>query len=403
MNAWISRTGSQSLGRGKPRRAWGALLAAILLTMVLIGPAFGQAGEFGLELTVSDTPSDDGHSLTLRWNPDLAQSAAAGAGGGWAVERKAASEAEFTRVAGVKPEAGEFRDAGLESHESYRYRLALEQGPDGQALYSETTDDLAPDGNFFRLFRINALIAILLMGVLVVTYIMRARRGADLYIRRIAGLDALDEAVGRATEMGRKVLFVPGIISVNEPQTLAALGILGYLAKLTARYGTGLEVPNADPLTMAAAREIVKQSYLEEGVPEGFKETMVNYITQDQFAYAGAVSGIMVRDRPAAVFLLGWFAAESLLLSETGQSIQAIQIAGTAQVTQLPFFVAACDYTMLGEELFAASAYLSRDPLILGSIKGQDMMKAVILAAIVVGVIMATVGVDGFVNWFTAL
>ena len=91
------------------------------------------------------------------------------------------------------------------------------------------------------------------------------------------------------------------------------------------------------------------------------------------------------------------------LLSETGQSIGAIQIAGTAQVTQLPFFVAACDYTMLGEELFAASAYLSKDPLSLGSIKGQDMMKVAILAVIVIGVVMATAGVEDFVDWFAAL
>ena len=181
------------------------------------------------------------------------------------------------------------------------------------------------------------------------------------------------------------------------------VGILGYVAKLTARYGTQLEVPNIDPLTMAAAREIVKQSYLEEGTPEAFNEDMVHYITQDQFAYAAAVNGIMVRDRPAANFLLGWFAAESLLLSETGQSVGAIQIAGTAQVTQLPFFVAACDYTMLGEELFAASAYLSKDPLILGSIKGQDMVKAAILVAIVVGVIMVSVGVPRFADLFSAL
>jgi hypothetical protein len=130
---------------------------------------------------------------------------------------------------------------------------------------------------------------------------------------------------------------------------------------------------------------------------------MVHYITGDQFAYAAAVSGIMVRDRPAANFLLGWFAAESLLLAETGQSVGAIQIAGTAQVTQLPFFVTACDYTMLGEELFAASAYLSRDPLVLGSIAGQDMMKAAILLVVILGIVFSTAGVTGFAEWFTAL
>ena len=382
----------------------------LLLVLALVGgpPAGAQVADFQIGLSVQDAPSDGGEALSLTWTtaPPAIQPPLgplpAGEDIQITIERRSTADTAFEVVQTVGLSEGAYRDRGLEEGVSYQYRIALEAAP-GQILYSEVSVPAAPEANFFRLFRLNALVAILLMSGLVVGYIMAARRGADLYIRRIAGLDAIDEAVGRATEMGRKILFVPGIISINEPQTLAALGILGYVAKLTARYGTGLEVPNADPLSMAAAREIVKQSYLEEGAPEGFHENMVNYITQDQFAYAGAVSGIMVRDRPAAVFLLGWFAAESLLLSETGQSIQAIQIAGTAQVTQLPFFVAACDYTMLGEELFAASAYLSRDPLILGSIKGQDMMKAVILVVIVVGVVMATFGVDGFVNWFAAL
>ena len=83
----------------------------------------------------------------------------------------------------------------------------------------------------------------------------------------------------------------------------------------------------------------------------------------------------MVRERPEAVFLLGTFYAESLILAETGHAIGAIQIAGTKETSQLPFFVAACDYTLIGEELFAASSYLSREPVMLGSLKGQDLAK----------------------------
>ncbi len=401
---------------------WITALSLALLGMMLLLPTPAVADEFGLEeepppqelevvadiscnISSADKPSDDGRAIVISWDIEpgtfvLPASLGASEEITLTIERKLASGGLFHRAGSAKYSDGRFEDVGLDPDESYFHRLVVE-GDINHA--STTTTAVSPVPNFFRMYRINALITALLMTFLVVGYIMAARKGADLYIRRIAGLDAIDEAVGRATEMGRKILYIPGIISINEPQTLASLGILGYVAKLTAKYGTDLEVPNADPLTMAAAREIVKQSYLEAGSPEGFHEGMVHYITQDQFAYAGAVSGIMVRDKPAATFLLGWFAAESLLLSETGQSINAIQIAGTAQVTQLPFFVAACDYTMLGEELFAASAYLSKDPLILGSIKGQDMMKAAILVMMVIGVIMATFGGDDFVNWFTAL
>ena len=119
---------------------------------------------------------------------------------------------------------------------------------------------------------------------------------------------------------------------------------------------------------------------------------MVNYVTDEQFGYVAAVDGIMVREKPATVFLLGAFFAESLILAETGNSVGAIQIAGTARPAQLPFFIAACDFTLIGEELFAASAYLSGEPRMLGSLKGQDVGKAVAMVAIIVGVVTVTMG-----------
>jgi hypothetical protein len=237
---------------------------------------------------------------------------------------------------------------------------------------------------------LNALMLFLVFSTVILVSIQMARGGRKLYIRRIAGLNAVEEAIGRATELGKKVLFVPGIGSVGEVQTLSALAVLKHVAKHTAEYGTPLEVPNKDPLTYAAARETVKEAYLEAGRPDLFNEEVVNYVTYDQFAFTAAVTGKMVREKPAANFLVGSFFAESLLLAEAGQSTGAIQIAGTAEVAQLPFFVTTCDYTLIGEELYAASAYLSREPVIMGCIKGQDIVKSLLLAWIVIGILWAT-------------
>ena len=85
---------------------------------------------------------------------------------------------------------------------------------------------------------------------------------------------------------------------------------------------------------------------------------------------------------------MGMFYAESLLLAETGASTGAIQIAGTDALAQLPFFITACDYTLIGEELYAASAYLSKEPLLLGSLKGQDTAKMVFMIGIILGTLL---------------
>ncbi len=238
--------------------------------------------------------------------------------------------------------------------------------------------------------RLNALLLFIAFCVTVLFFIQRARSGGDLFIRKIAGLNAIDEAVGRATELGKKVLYVPGIMSIDENQTIASLAVLSHVAKMTATYATELDVPNKDPLTFASARETVREAYMQAGRPDLYNDSIVHYVTYDQFAYTAAVSGIMVREKPAANFLIGSFFAEALLLAETGQASGAIQIAGTAEVAQLPFFVCACDYTLIGEELYAAGAYLSREPAMLGSIKGQDWIKAVVGVLILIGVILET-------------
>ncbi len=241
-----------------------------------------------------------------------------------------------------------------------------------------------------RLENVSALVLFTFFSTVILVSIGLARSGRELFVRRIAGLNAVEEAIGRATELGKKVMFVPGIGTVAEVETLSALAVLKHVAKHTAEYGTPLESPQKDPLTYAAARETVKEAYIEAGRPDLFHEEMVPYLTYDQFAYTAQVTGKMVREKPAANFLIGSFYAESLLLAEAGQSTGAIQIAGTAQVAQLPFFVTTCDYTLIGEELYAASAYLSKEPVMLGCIKGQDFVKFILLVLIIIGILWTT-------------
>jgi len=206
-------------------------------------------------------------------------------------------------------------------------------------------------------------------------FIRKAKNGESIYMRPIPAMKAMEEAVGRATEMGKPVLYVPGISGLDEIDTIAGVIILGHIAGMTAEYEADLHVPCCVPIVMEAAKESCKEAYLKKGRPDLFKNDMVHYVTDDQFAYAAGVNGIMLREKPAAIFYQGKFYAESLILAETGSSIGSIQVAGTGSSSQIPFFVTACDYVLIGEEFYAASAYLSGSPEMIGSIKGQDYVK----------------------------
>ncbi len=292
-----------------------------------------------------------------------------------------------------------YTDGRVSSDSSYLYKVqASVNGKLSEGIVSESP--VSPYPQWFNTDRVPVLIAVILFFVLIFYFLYQAKYSPEeIYIRRIPGIDAIEEAIGRATEMGRPVLYIPGIGGISNIQTLASLLILEEVSEKVARYSSRILVPNRRPFVMTVAQEVVKQGFINAGKSDAYKEKDVMFLTSNQFAYAAGVNGIMLREKPAANLMLGRFFAESLLLAETGYASGAIQVAGTAEVTQLPFFIAACDYTLIGEELFAASAYLSREPKILSTLKATDWFKIVFLVLIVIGVVLATLGYDNLIYY----
>lgn len=340
-------------------------------------------------LIASNHKYDNGDKLDLSWIPSIDDQPIDSKVIGYRVFR-ITNNGEPKRVADLTPGVGRFTDESLERDSIYSYYVAtLSQN---YAAESNHTAPIQPEREWSNLDRKWLFLIAVIVGGAVILFIAAARRGTKLFVRKIAGLEAVDDAVGRATEMGRPILFVPGIRDMDDVQTLASLTILGRISRVIADYDTRIFMPTSRSLVMTAGRETIKAAYQAAGRPDKYTDDMVTYYTDEQFGYVAAVDGVMVREKPATVFLLGAFFAESLILAETGNSIGAIQIAGTARPAQLPFFIAACDFTLIGEELFAASAYLSGEPMQLGSLKGQDVGKAIAMIVIIVGVLAVTIG-----------
>jgi len=203
-------------------------------------------------------------------------------------------------------------------------------------------------------------------------------RKAPQFIRRVPGIDALEIALSTAVERGRPVVFTTGTASVG-PLLYACLEVLKFLAKKAAIYKTKLFIPCNDPEAMVLTQTTFEQAYKEAGRLDQFDPTTIRFLSDEQFAYSSGYMGLVHRENVGAAFLLGSFAAESLILAEAGRQVDAFQVAGTTSSEQIPFFVTACDYTLIGEEVFAAGAYLSKDPLQSASLRGQDIAKCGLL------------------------
>lgn len=374
--------------------------ASIVLAFVcLLGNAWVQPAGSALskgpppapptDVMTVDTPNDAGHSITVSWKlpPDDAKGSDLVLK--YVVLRSDQSGGQYEEVGSVGKGLDRYVDEAVPRNGVDYFYVVRTVGVNG-AAFSVSSPPARASEQWFNTMRVNALIGTALFVMVVLLFIQRAKKGR-LFIRRITGLSAVDEAVGRATEMGRPILYVPGTSTMSDVATIAGLNILNQVAKKTAEYGTPLIVPNKDPVVYTVAQEMVKEAYTEVGRPDAYKSDYVFFLTDSQMGYASGVDGIMTREKPATNFFMGMFWAESLVLAETGASTGAIQIAGTDAVTQLPFFITACDYTLIGEELYAASAYLSREPLLLGTLKGQDFSKVIIIAILIVFTVLTLV------------
>ena len=386
-----------------------ARAAAWLFVLILTGTAAAESATMQMwSASAKDHPSDAGDAIDVAW-PAVAPPAPSLS---YEIQRATDPAGPFMAVGVTTPDDTDFVDATASTGTAYYYRLAaLDSGHADSAglaagtadsigvpttnirvdtIYSATAGPVTPSAQWFNFGRINQFVVGTFLCAAIIFYIARAQSGRKLYVRKIAGLQAVEEAIGRATEMGRPILFVPGIQDMDDVQTIAGLTILARVARIVAEYETTLNVPVSRSLVMTTARESIKEAYVAAGRPDSYNDQMVHYVTDEQFGYVAAVDGIMVRQKPATCLYMGAFFAESLIMAETGSEIGAIQIAGTAQPAQLPFFVAACDYTLIGEELFAASAYLSGEPRQLGSLKGQDVGKVIAMTALALGTLLLT-------------
>ena len=361
-------------------------------------------------VTAKDTPNDEGGSIIVSWDLS-ADDYTGGKVTQYKVFRAMLTNGEvgdFQQVGENTAGAVSYQDGNVNNDFQYVYKIqTINSFYDENVVLkeffseSEISELMSSSSQWFRMYTINTLVGVLLLCFFIIFYIYQASKGKDLFIRKLAGMEAVQEAVGRATEMGRKIFYVSGLGDMDNMQTIASMTILGRVSELAAEYDTYIDVPVCRSLVMVTAKEVVKEAYSKAGRPDSFKEDQVHYITDDQFGYAAAVDGMFVREKPATIFFMGQFFAESLILAETGNSIGAIQIAGTAMPSQLPFFVAACYYKLICEVLFAASSYLSKEPKLLGSLKGQDIGKGVILVALIIGVLLETFNIWNFSSLFS--
>ena len=238
-----------------------------------------------------------------------------------------------------------------------------------------------------------ALMLALLLPFFPLLLIMRRRireRGKPP-LRPIPGYDALEDYLGQASEGGRSVhvsLGTGGIGTSVTAESLAGLTVLEHIADHTAVTGLQTVVTICDPSLLPVAQDVLRSACTAQGYAEAYDPAYVRFISPDKVAYAAGVMDILSNARVACNVMVGSFGDEFLLMSEAGAREGAGQVGGTASPYILPFVYASVDHALIGEEMFAAGAYLLEKTHHLASLATQDWVRTAVIVAIVIGIVI---------------
>ncbi len=239
------------------------------------------------------------------------------------------------------------------------------------------------------------LSALLLLVPAIPFLTARIRAGRVPRLRDIAGYDMLPQYTAQSLETDRPMhvsVGVRGLTDTATAQTLAGLSALQYVAGQAAVNGTHLTVTAADPTALPIAQDVVRRAYDEWGRRSQLAMSDVRLYGPEPATYAAGVMGsVLSREAPLANVMIGALGDEYLLIGETARRKGIVQVVGTGILQALPFVYVSADHAILGEEAFAAGAYLSRFPSHVASLIAQDWMRIVIVLVILVGIVLETI------------
>ena len=308
-------------------------------------------------------------------------------------------DGDFKKLKKVSAKTQVFTDKTALGGQSYVYQIAS-VGADGiSPARSESSKLVSAKGNWFHLDKRYVLITLIIFSIITLYYMDLGMSGKDMFIRRLPALDRIEEVVGRAAEMGRPAMFVAGNDTPDSGSTMAAFAVFESVANYSVVTQTEVVVPVQVPLVDVVLRSSLRNIFTLAGRPDLFNEDEVSYEVDNQPAYIGIIGDSMEKHSPASIFYFGDFTYESMVYAEMGNNIGAVQVAGCENPKQTAFFIVGCDYCLIGEELFAAGAYLKRDVIQMATLLAQDRIKILAFLIMLLGIGIAIFQPDSSSNF----
>jgi hypothetical protein len=204
--------------------------------------------------------------------------------------------------------------------------------------------------------------------------------------RPIPLFTALRGMLGRSIESGRELHVSIGTGSISGEDmaaTLAGLQIVEYLADEAAASGVSPVITTADAAALILAEDTLRRPHIRQASLETYQPLSARLPALEPLPYAAATMDYLAHGRVLANVMSGVFGSEAGLMARAAEKDALPQFGGAADPRALAVLLPTTDNLLVGEEMFAAKAYLQARPPHLASLRAQDMARVVMVLGII--------------------
>ena len=252
-----------------------------------------------------------------------------------------------------------------------------------------------------QLVQILGPVVFVVFAALIVFFTILARRkGArPRVLRNIAAYHSLPATVGQAVETGGRLHISLGtgmLGGADTTATLAGLIVLDQISAAAAVSDRPPVVTTSDGAAMLLAQDTLRSVYARQNALSRYEPNSAQVAGLTPISFGAAQTTLPATEAVAGAVLIGSSGSEAVLLAEGGRRSGATTLAGSDSVATQAMLFATADHPLIGEDLFAGGAYIGRQAEFVGSLSAQDVMRGLIIAAILIGVVVQTIHSLGF-------
>lgn len=240
-----------------------------------------------------------------------------------------------------------------------------------------------------------ALGVLILAAVLLLAFILWRRR-SPAALRPIAAFEQLNRAVGLAVENGTRLHFSLGHGSLFPARGASALAGLAMLRRLSERTSVSDNPPivtSGDASLAILSQDTLQSGYRAAGAEEQYRFTTGRLAGLTPLSYAAGGMPTVHDENVSANVFIGDFGPEAALLTEAAERQNSTLIASSDNLAAQSVFYASAQEPLIGEELFAAGAYVGAGSAHEASLNVQDVLRWLVVLGILIGSLLKIAGV----------